>query len=452
MTGSPLHPISELGALMRSRELSPVDLAQQTIDALESEGRALNAVATITAECALEEARRAETELAQGIDKGPLHGIPYGAKDLLDTAGIATSWGAEPFRDRVPESDAAAIESLAAAGAVLVAKLAMVELAGGFGYDQANASLTGPGLNAWDLSAWSGGSSSGSGSAVGAGLVPLALGSETWGSITTPSAFNGVTGFRPTYDRVSRRGAMALVWTMDKIGPMARSASDCKLVFEALTDGQPGKPDPRRAVRIGVLGGWSEGLQEGVGANFETALDTFGGVGSLATFSLPELPLDEAAVTIILCEGAAAFEDFIESGGQRGLTAPEDRTGLYDALVIPAVDYLKAGRIRTAAAHAMAEVFERFDVVVAPTLPAVANGIEDSFENYFGRYPAPGLGAVGNLCGFPSITVPNGFGERGLPTGLEIMGAPGRDELVLEVAQRYQEATEWHLRRPGGPV
>ena len=444
------HPIAELRALIRARELSPTDLAQQTIDALESEGRALNAVATITTERALQEARRAETEIAQGIDKGPLHGIPYGAKDLLDTAGIATSWGAEPFRNRVPDSDAAAIENLTAAGAVLVAKLAMVELAGGFGYDQANASLTGPGLNAWDPAAWSGGSSSGSGSAVGAGLVPFALGSETWGSITTPSAFNGVTGFRPTYDRVARGGAMALVWSMDKIGPMARSAADCRLVFEALTGRRTTEErDPGRALKIGVLEGWSEGLQDSVGDNFEAALDVFGGAGSLGTFSLPELPLDEAAVTIILCEGAAAFEDFIESGGQRGLTAPEDRTGLYDALVIPAVDYLKAARIRTAAAHAMAEVFHRFDVVVAPTLPAVANRIEDSFEEYFGRYPAPSLGALGKLCGFPSVSVPNGVGERDLPTGLEIMGAPGRDELVLEVAERFQKETDWHLRRPG---
>ena len=435
--------------MLRAREISPTDLAQLALEALDKDGRALNAVATLTPERAMEEARRAEEEMAAGVDRGPLHGIPYGAKDLLDTAGITTSWGAEPYRDRVPVTDADAISRLAEAGAVLVGKLAMVELAGGFGYDQADASLSGPGLNAWDRNAWSGGSSSGSGSAVGAKTVPFALGSETWGSITTPSAFNGVTGFRPTYDRVSRRGAMALVWSMDKIGPMATSAADCRIVFEALADSGTNNPgDPSGETKIGILEGWSEGLQPGVGDNFAAALEVFGGTESLATFKLPALPLDEAAVTIILCEGAAAFEDLIRSGGQRELRAPEDRTGLYDALVIPAVDYLKAARVRTAAGLAMAEVFTRFDVVVAPTLPAVANPLADSFEEYFGRYPAPSLGAVGNLCGFPSATVPNGFGERGLPTGLEIMGAPGRDEVVLRVAESFQRATDWHLQGP----
>lgn len=441
--------IAELGRHLRSGEVSTVELTETTLEQLDSEGRSLNAVATLTGERALAEARRAADELRRGIDRGPLHGIPYGAKDLLDTAGIATSWGAAPFRDRVPEQDAAAIERLRDAGAILVAKLAMVELAGGFGYDQADASLTGPGLNAWDKGAWSGGSSSGSGSAVGAGLVPFAIGSETWGSITTPSAFNGISGLRPTYDRVSRRGAMALVWSMDKIGPMARSAADCRLVFDAIAaSGDTHHSRGAQRLRIGVLEGSTAGVQPGVDANFEASLEVLRAQHTLGGFELPALPLDEAALTIILCEGAAAFEDFIDSGRQRELTAPEDRTGLYDAMVIPAVDYIKAARIRTAAAHAMAEVFDRFDIVVAPTLPAVANGLADSFEEYFGRYPAPSLGAIGNLCGLPSISVPNGFGERGLPTGLEIVGAPGNDGLVLGVAEDFQTTTEWHLRLP----
>jgi aspartyl-tRNA(Asn)/glutamyl-tRNA(Gln) amidotransferase subunit A len=226
--------VIELGRLIRSGQTTPTRLAEHFIDRLETVGRRLNAVVTITRDLALAQARQAEKELASGIDRGPLHGIAYGAKDLLATAGIPTSWGAAPFKDQVFDHDAAVVERLRAAGAVLVAKLSMVECAGGFGYEQPNASLTGPGKSAWNEDAWSGGSSSGSGSAVGAGCVPFAIGSETWGSILTPSTFNGLTGMRPTSGRVSRRGAMALSWTMDKIGPMANSADDCWAVLAAI--------------------------------------------------------------------------------------------------------------------------------------------------------------------------------------------------------------------------
>ena len=194
---------------------------------MDSIGRRLNAVVTLTPDRACAEAARAEAEQAAGIDRGPLHGIPHGAKDLLATRGSPTTWGAEPFRDQRFVAEASVVKRLEAAGAVLAGKLAMVELAGGFGYEQPDAALTGPARNAWDPEAWAGGSSSGSGAAVVAGAVPFAIGSETWGSITTPACFNGVVGFRPSYGRVSRRGAMALAWTMDKLGPLGRAVDGC---------------------------------------------------------------------------------------------------------------------------------------------------------------------------------------------------------------------------------
>ena len=240
----------------------PIQLAEEALASLDTVGRSLNAVVTLTPDLAMTEARKAEDELAHGVDRGPLHGIPYGAKDLLSTAGIPTTWGMEPFSDQVLDTDAVVIKLLREAGAVLVAKLAMVEGAGGFGYEQPNAALTGPGKSAWNPDVWAGGSSSGSGSAVGAGCVPFALGTETWGSILVPGAFNGVTGFRPTYGTVPGDGAMALSWSMDKIGPMAHSAADCRVIFSAIVDppvrdGQPTdySRDRSKPFRFGVLAG-----------------------------------------------------------------------------------------------------------------------------------------------------------------------------------------------------
>jgi aspartyl-tRNA(Asn)/glutamyl-tRNA(Gln) amidotransferase subunit A len=226
--------VVELGRLLRQRKVSATQLATYFLDRLERYGPRFNAVVTVTRERALAEAAQADREIRQGKWRGPLHGIPYGVKDLLATKGYPTTWGAEPYRGQHLDADATVVERLGAAGGVLVAKLAMVELAGGMGYNQANASFTGPGKTPWNPGYWSGGSSSGPGAAVAAGLVPFAIGSETSGSILTPAAYCGVTGLRPTYGLVSRHGAMALAWTMDKLGPMGRSADDCALVLAAI--------------------------------------------------------------------------------------------------------------------------------------------------------------------------------------------------------------------------
>ena len=453
--------IADLGRMLRTGETTPTRLAEHCLARLETVGRRLNAVVTTTAGRALAEAARAEAELASGIDRGPLHGIPYGAKDLLATAGIPTAWGAAPLRDQVFDHDAAVVERLAAAGAVLVAKLAMVELAGGFGYEQPDAALTGPGRNAWDPEIWAGGSSSGSGAAVAAGLVPFAIGSETSGSITTPASFNGVTGLRPTYGRVSRRGAMAMSWTMDKIGPLARTAEDCGVVLAAIAGPDPADrstlahpafagttAERRDGFRFAVLRRSAEAAEPEVAANFVASLDALREIGTLEEIDLPDLPFDEAAELVIVAEAAAAFEEFVESGASLGLTAPEDRAGLDHAFALPAVDYLRALRIRRLGGSALDDMLRPYDAIVAPTLRQVAPPLTGRFDSEFGGDSKPALGGPGNLSGLPAITVPNGFGRGGLPTGLELMGRADSEPLLIAAARAYQARTDWHTRRP----
>ncbi len=220
ITDELLHaPVTELAPLLRKRNFTSTALTDAYLDRLEKLGSKLGAVVTITKELARKEAAQADAEIKAGKYRGPLHGIPYGVKDLLATKGIPTTWGAEPYKEQVFDYDATVVRKLREAGAVLVAKLAMVELAGGFGYGHADASFTGPGRTPWNLDFWSGGSSSGPGAATAAGLVAFSIGSETSGSIITPAAYCGVSGLRPTYGRVSRHGAMALSWSLDKLGP-----------------------------------------------------------------------------------------------------------------------------------------------------------------------------------------------------------------------------------------
>src|ERR1700693_1442293 len=232
-------PLSELAKRIESRKLSPVELTQVCLDRSEKLGPRFNAYARLTPEIALEQAKAAEKEIQRGHYRGPLHGIPYAAKDLLAVKGIPTTWGAKPFSDQVFDYNATVIEHLNHSGAILIGKAAMIELAGGMGYMYASASLQGETKNPWDTSCWTCGSSSGSGAIVAAALAGFAIGTETWGSIVCPAAFCGVSGLRPTYGRVSRRGAMALAYSMDKIGPMARSAEDCTRIFAAIAGHDP---------------------------------------------------------------------------------------------------------------------------------------------------------------------------------------------------------------------
>jgi len=459
-------PVSELAARIRAKTLKPTDLAAGCLDRLERLGPRYNAVVTLMRESAMKEARMAERQLARGMDLGPLHGIPYGVKDLLATRGVPTTWGAEPYRGQVFDYDATAVRRLREAGAVLVAKLAMVELAGGMGYNHADASFTGPGLSPWNTKFWSGGSSSGPGAAVAAGLVPFAIGSETSGSILTPSAFCGVTGLRPTYGLVSRHGAMALCWTLDKLGPMARTADDCALVLAAMAGSDPDdpsaldrgfrhtKPVPlgrgMRKPRLAVPKGVTDKVQPAVRDNFEAALAALAdGVEVVRDVEWPDLPWGPAVGTIVNAEGAAAFLDLLESGRVHRLRCPADRTGGYSSLLLPAVDYLQAMRLRRPMKRAVARLFESFDAVVSPTRASVAYPADRNFENaYPGVSGGPALIPAGNLCGLPALALPDGFGENGLPTSFTLMGPAFSESLLVRIGVAYQQRTDWHTKRP----
>jgi len=457
--------VRELGAGLRAKRFSPVELAEATLDRLEKLGPRYNAVVTVMRESGLREARAAEAEIARGKVRGPLHGIPYGVKDLVATREAPTTWGAAPYRDQRFDYDSAVVERLRAAGAVLVAKLAMVELAGGMGYNHADASFTGPGLTPWNTKFWSGGSSSGPGAAMAAGLVPFTLGSETSGSILTPCAYSGVTGLRPTYGLVPRHGAMALCWTLDKLGPMTRSADCAGLVLAAIAGHDPrdesslkrtfaytAPPAAPRRLRIAVPKGVSDKEQPAVKENFEASLKALGDAIEVARdVEWPDFPWGPAVSAIVGAEGATAFLDLIESGRVKELTCPKDRHGGYASTLIPAVDYLQAMRLRRPMRAAVARLFERFDAVAAPTRATVAYPADKNFEDvYPGVSGGPPLIPAGNLCGLPAIAMPNGFGENGLPTSLSFMGPAFSERTLIALAHAWQSRTDFHRRRPPG--
>jgi aspartyl-tRNA(Asn)/glutamyl-tRNA(Gln) amidotransferase subunit A len=453
--------LRDLGRMLRTGETNPLELANAYLDRLDTIGRRFNAVVTLTRERALREARLAGEELAAGHDRGPLHGIPYGVKDLVATACIPTTWGAVPYREQLFDRDATIVTKLGAAGAVLIAKLAMVELAGGMGYEQPDASLTGPGRSPWNAAGWSGGSSSGSGSAVGARAVPFAIGSETFGSIVTPASFCGVSGLRPTYGRVSRHGAMALCWTMDKLGPMARSADDCGLVLNAIAGHDPEDPSSLAqpytyapegmrsgGFRLAVLKGATDGTEPEVKANFEAAVAALRGVATIDEVELPDMPFGAVAMTIIRAEASAAFDDLIGSGRVSELTAPEDRVNPLSYISVSARDYLRALRIRRHIGRAVDMLMAQYDAVLAPTTNAVAYPIDERFPTSRTRSVGSALGAAGNVAGIPAISVPSGSGARGLPTAIQFVGRAREENRILAVANAYQRLTDCHLRLP----
>lgn len=455
--------LRDLGARLRQGQVTSVELTRYFLDRLEQRGPLYNAVVTLTRDLALEQARQADEELRAGQDRGPLHGIPYGAKDLLATRGIPTTWGSPTRRGQTFDNDATVITRLRAAGAVLCAKLSMVEFAGGFGYRQADASLTGPGRNPWNRECWAGGSSSGSASAVGAGLIPFAIGSETLGSIMTPAGLSGVTGLRPTYGRVSRHGAMALSWTMDKIGPMARTADDCGLVLEAIAGPDPhdatslpqawsygsraaGPGSADRKFRFASLAADFSRLTPGVRKNYEASLDTLREIGTVDEITLPDLPYGIVASTLISAEMSAALGDVLTSDEVWQVVAPEDRWGGLSNLLIPARDYLNALRIRIRIQQELDAAFRSYDVIVAPTLGTESGPIDQPFTDWSRGFAGTNLAAAANVAGLPAITIPNGFGDRDLPTGLEFTGRAFGEDLVLAAANAFQQRTEWHLR------
>jgi len=462
--------ISDLNARLVKREFSAQDLTRAFCDRLEELGPRYNALALSLRRDALRQAKDVDDELKRGRTRGLLQGIPYGAKDLLAVKDRPTTWGARPYAGQVFDYTARVIEKLHKAGAILIGKLAMIELAGGGGYGAASASLTGPCLNPWDRSRWSGGSSSGSGAATAAGLVTFALGSETSGSILTPSAYCGVTGFRPTYGLVSRVGAMALSWTLDKIGPICRSAEDCALVLETIAGGDNEDPDSagksfyyapkfwRKPADV-VVGYAPADVEEWADESARAALrEAVGVVKSLGyqmkEVEIPDFPYGALVSTIYNAEGASAFEELIRSGRVNELADQRQAAGFKAALDIPAAEYLKAQRIRSDVQKAFRTLFIDVDLLLAPSRLTPATRISDPV----GGTPRPdrpqpksrglsGLIAAGNLAGLPAISIPCGFAGQ-LPVGISFVARPFAENLILSAAQGYQSQTDWHRRHP----
>ncbi len=429
-------PAVELGALVRARRISSVELTKMYLDRLKTYGPKLNCVVTRTDDLGLEQAEKADADLRRGRHHSPLHGVPYGAKDLFDTKGILTTWGAQPYRNRVPDSDATVIEKLRAAGAVLVAKLSMGALA------QGGLWFGGMTKTPWNYEQSSSGSSAGSASATSAGLVGFSIGTETLGSIISPSTKCGVAGVRPTFGRVSRSGAMALCWTMDKIGPICRSIADCAEVLRILAgpDGKdltvvnaPLKWDarrPLRAMKVGYIETEFAEKNEKIRPVYDAALDVLRKAGvKLEPIALPEFPVQ--AINIVLdAEAAAAFDDLTRSPAIEELTGQEASdwpNQFRSSRLIPAVEYIRAQRARTIYMHKFHEMMKDWDAFVSPTSSASLTST--------------------NLTGHPQAVVPCGFVD-GLPQGLLVTSRLFEEGAAMRVAYAYEQATDWHTKHP----
>lgn len=454
--------IGELGRLLRAGDVSPVDLTRLYLARLQEIARPLRAVVTIMEETAMREAQLAESEMQGGLDRGPLHGIPYGLKDIIAAVGAPTTWGANPFRDQTFDHEATVTRMLRDAGAILVAKLATVEIAGGMGYNNPNASLTGATANPWDPARWTSGSSSGPAAAVAAGSVPFAIGSDTSGSILFPSAMTGIAGLRATYGRVSRFGAMTLCWTLDRLGPMCRTAEDCGLVLEAIAGHDANDPSSlgrsyryhnrqRResGFRFGVAEGCCEGAHPDIEANFRASLRVLEEIGTIEEVSLPDYPYAEVAQVITAAEAYAAFDDFIAAGRTVELTALRSAGFRMAGAVLPAHDYIRAQRIRRVIADGFAGLAGRYDALLAPALGALASGIDDDFEHGLprahGRRP---LNLAGVVAGTPTVSIINGLAEGGLPSGIQFAGAAFAENAILDAANALEKRTPHRHLRP----
>ena len=432
-------PAYQLAGLIRSEKLSPVELTEIYLDRLKRIGvPKLNCVVALMEESALDEAAEAEAEISAGRYRSPLHGIPWGAKDLFSARGARTTWGAKPFEDQVIDEDATVVVKLREAGAILAVKLSMGALA------QGDLWFNGRTLNPWNTQRGSSGSSAGPAAATAAGLVGFSLGTETLGSIVSPATVCGVSGLRPTFGRVSRHGAMALSWSMDKIGPMCRCAEDCALVFDAIHGPDP--LDPSTVARpfhwtglidlAGLRFGFTEEDFEAVRGDEDRqlnrdALDKLRSLGAeLVPIELPDFPL--GAIRIILnVEAATAFDDLTRSNrddllvGQRSGAWPN---AFRSARMIPAVEYLRAQRVRTLLMQEMERVMTDFDLYVAPSRGGSTLTLT-------------------NLTGHPTVVVPNGF-VGGMPRSISFVGNLFDEARLLAVARAYQNVTPWHTEHP----
>jgi len=431
------YPVTRLSYLIRTRQVSSMELTKMYLNRLKRYDPILNCVVTLTEDLAIAQAERADEEIDNGHYRGPLHGIPWGAKDLLATRGIRTTWGATPYKDQVFDANATVVERLEEAGAVLVAKLSLGSLAMG------DVWFNGQTKSPWDMKEGSSGSSAGSAATVAAGLVGFAIGTETHGSIISPCTRCGVTGLRPTFGRVSRYGAMALSWSMDKIGPICRTVEDCALVFDVIYG-----PDGRDAtvvdlpfnwnpnanltdLRVGYVKSAFDAERENKAYDDQT-LDVLCSLGfNLIPIELPDYPVSSISF-ILQAEAAAAFDELTRSNQDELLARQEENSwpnSFRTARLIPAVEYIQANRIRTLVMQAMAKLMAEVDVYVTPSR-------------------GPNL-LLTNLTGHPAVVVPNGFSAEGKPcSSITFIGRLYDEAKVLAVARAYQDATDFHLRHP----
>lgn len=436
------YSIADLSMLIKNKKISSVELTRFFIDRIKQHADSLQCVISITESLALEQAKTADAEIAAGKYRGPLHGIPYGLKDLFSVKGTKTTWGATPYKDQVIEEDAYVYNRLQEAGAVLVAKFTLGALAmGDYWYG-------GRTKNPWNLRTGSSGSSAGSASATVAGLVPFAIGTETWGSIISPSSTCGATGLRPTFGRISRTGAMALSWSLDKIGPICRSAEDAAIVFSFIhgTDGQdlsavniPFNYQPEgdiKKLRIGFAKNYFDLIKD-TSRNEWKVLESFKQMGvELIPIEFPDTAVYKANMmdVIISAESAAAFDDLTRFNIDDELS----RQGPFDwpnsfrvSRLVPAVEYVNANRMRYQLQQKVHAALEQIDVLICPTR---GSGNQS---------------AITNLTGQPVVCTPSGFDKRsGLPTSISFIGNLYNEAAILLAAKYYQQSTNWESIHP----
>lgn len=451
--------ISEIGALLADRQVSPVELCRSLLARCELVEPRLNAFISLSPERILADAQTAEAELARGMVRGPLHGVPIAVKDSCWTKGERTTAGAKVLNDFLPHSDATVVARLRAAGAIIFGKTNLPE----FAYGPVNSYHFGPTRNPWDLERFAGGSSMGSGAAVAAGLVPGAIGSDTTGSIRNPSTWAGVVGLKPTYGLVPLRGVMPLATSLDHVGPMARSARDCALLLDAIAGYDRLDPtsadrrvDPYGAAldrsvgsaRLGVLRDLWAPLPDDVSKVLDNGLRVLGslGVRFVDTIVAAWDVAAEAGHVLVRCEAAAQYRDLLKEHGADLI--PEVRERLEAGLATPAPDYVDAQRVGRRLRLELRELFKHVDVLVLPAREGTAPLMDAAGRRRHDTGTGPRYAVPVNIAGLPALTIPCGFDDNGLPVGLQLVGRPWEEGTLLAMAHRFQQITDWHSMRP----
>lgn len=456
-----LLPLQAAAVLIHSRRASSVDLVRACLDRITRHDRELGAFITLTADSALDEAKRADAELANGVDRGPLHGIPIALKDLYDTAGLRTTGGSRIFGDRVPERDSAVVEKLRAAGTVFLGKLNLHEWA--LGVTNQNPHF-GPASNPWDTSRIPGGSSGGSAIAVASGFCYFSPGSDTGGSIRIPASLCGVAGLKPTYGRVSLRGVIPLAWTLDHCGPIARTVGDLALALNVMAGHDPLDPsspdmptddyatgieDGVKDVRVVVpTNHFFDEVDPEVDAAVREGARVLSSLGATVTeMAMPRVDLLEAQRAILLTDAAAYHREHLR---ERAADIGADvLTRLRTGQTFTGMDYAQARRDRDELRREWIALLREHDIILSPTT-LIAAPPRDVQDAVVAAARLTANTAPFNLTGLPAISVPCGFTQTGLPIGLQLAAGPWRERLLLRVARAYEAATQWHDRRPPG--